>query len=60
MEESTQQFVALAIVVAVVALELVRRWRKKQAGKIGCEGCDTSSKQTENSAAAPVRFYKRQ
>ena len=44
MDESTQQLLALALVALAVGLELLRRYRKKKAGKIGCENCkDTLS-----------------
>ena len=58
MDEATQQLIALFIVAIVVGLELFRRYRKKQRGKVGCEGCDTN-KQIENDAEKPVKFYTR-
>ena len=58
MEETTQQLIALLLVAIVVGLELFRRYRKKQRGKVGCEGCDTNE-QTENDAEKPVKFYTR-
>ena len=60
MNESTQQIIALSIVAVVVGLELLRRYRKKKAGKVGCDDCDSSSGTKANAKGeAPVRFYKR-
>jgi hypothetical protein len=60
MDEGTQQLLALGIVVLAVGLELLRRYRKKRAGKVGCEGCDTPSGAKPNAAGeSPVRFYKK-
>ena len=39
MDESTQQIIALAFVALAIGLELLRRYRKSKAGKIGCESC---------------------
>jgi hypothetical protein len=58
MEETTQQLIALLLVAIVVGLELLRRYRKKQNGKVGCEGCDTNE-QVENDAEKPIKFYTR-
>lgn len=60
MDESTQQLIALGIVALAVGAELLRRYRKKRAGKVGCEGCDTPAAPKPNAAGeAPVRFYKK-
>jgi hypothetical protein len=60
MDESLQQFIALALVTAVVVIELLRRQRKKKAGKAGCDGCDTGGGENTNAKGeAPVKFYKK-
>ena len=59
MDESTQQIIALGIVAAAVALELLRRYRKKKAGKVGCDGCDTPGNAKPANGEAPVKFYKK-
>jgi hypothetical protein len=57
-DESLQQILALAIVGAVVVLELLRRRRSKRSGKIGCDGCD-SGKKAPNQTETPIKFHKR-
>jgi hypothetical protein len=59
MEETTQQYIALAIVAVAVALELIRRYRKKKAGKPGCEDCPSSDsgERANEEGEAPVKFY---
>jgi hypothetical protein len=60
MDELTQQIVALSIVAVVVGLELLRRYRKKKAGKAGCDDCDSGSGTKANEKGeAPIKFYKR-
>jgi len=61
MDEATQQIFALTIVAVVVGLELLRRYRKKRAGKAGCDGCETGNgTAANNKGEAPIRFYKKQ
>ena len=60
MEENTQQIAALVIVLIAVGIELLRRYRKKQAGKPGCDHCDTPAGQKANAQGeSPVRFYSK-
>jgi hypothetical protein len=60
MNESTQQIVALSIVAVFVGLELLRRYRKKKAGKAGCDDCDSGTDtKTSAKGEAPIKFYKR-
>jgi hypothetical protein len=60
MEETTQQFIALAIVAVVITLELIRRYRKKKAGKPGCEDCPADTGERANDKGeAPVKFYRK-
>ena len=60
MDESTQQILALTIVAAAVAVELIRRYRKKKAGKPGCEDCPSDTGERANEKGeAPVKFYKK-
>jgi len=58
MDESLQQVLALLIVAIVVALELLRRYRRKRAGKAACDGCETGNPKPA-STESPVKFYKR-
>jgi len=58
-DESTQQLIALGLVAAVVGFELWRRWKKRQRGAVGCDGCDTSGNTKKDAGEAPVRFYRR-
>ena len=60
MDESTQQIIALTVVAVAVVLELFRRYRKKKAGKPGCEDCpsDTGTRANDK-GEAPVKFYKK-
>lgn len=58
MDDSLQQALALGLVVLAVIAELLRRDRKKQAGKPGCDGCETGTS-TNKPAETPLRFYER-
>ena len=59
MDESLQQFIALGLVTAVVAIELMRHRLKKQQGKAGCDGCDTGGGKSVNAEGeTPIKFYK--
>ena len=58
MDESLQQVLALLIVAIVVALEMLRRYRRKRAGKAACDGCETGNPKPA-SAETPLKFYKR-
>jgi hypothetical protein len=49
---------ALLIVAVVVALELLRRYRRKRAGKAACDGCETGNPKPA-STETPLKFYKR-
>lgn len=58
MDDTLQQVIAVTIVVIAVALELLRRYRKKKAGRTGCDGCATGTSQ-EKANETPLKFYKR-
>jgi len=58
MDDSLQQFIALTLVAVAVAIELVRRYRRKKAGKPGCDGCETGSTKPDT-GETPLKFYKR-
>jgi hypothetical protein len=61
MDETTQQLIALTIVAVAVMLELLRRYRKKKAGKPGCDNCDVvSGDKANDKGEAPVKFYRKQ
>ena len=54
MDETTQQLIALTIVAGAVMLVLLRRYRKKKAGKPGCDNCDVvSGAKTNDKGEAP-------
>ena len=59
MDESTQQIVALMIVAVAIVVELLRRHRRRNAGKPGCDGCDSGASKPKSGKEAPVRFYRR-
>ena len=60
MDETTQQIIAIGIVAVAVGLELLRRYRKKKAGKAGCDDCDSDAGTEANDKGdAPVRFYRK-
>jgi hypothetical protein len=60
MSESTQQLIALVIVAIAIGFELLRRYRKKKAGKQGCDGCDAPGGNKPGSQGeTPVKFYKK-
>jgi hypothetical protein len=58
MDDSAQQIIALTLVAIAVAVELVRRYRRKKVGKPGCDGCETGTPQN-NSTETRLKFYKR-
>jgi hypothetical protein len=57
MDESLQQIIVLGLIAIIVGLELRRRWRKKQKGKVGCDDCGPGPAKPPKEA--PLRFYKR-
>jgi hypothetical protein len=58
MDDSAQQALALLIVAAAIIVELWRRYRRKQKGKPGCDGCETGTAQ-EKPTETKLTFYKR-
>jgi hypothetical protein len=51
-----QELLALAIVAAVLAFGLYRRWKKERAAT-GCSGCDAKNESSDN-GESPVHFYR--
>jgi hypothetical protein len=58
MDSSTQELIALAIVIVLVGGALFRRFRRGRTGKTGCDGCATGDKRTQGDEK-PIKFYKR-
>jgi hypothetical protein len=58
MDDSAQQIIALTLVAVAVAVELMRRYRRKKAGKPGCDGCETGKPQNSTNETR-LKFYKR-
>lgn len=58
MDDSSQQIIALALVAIAVAVELVRRYRRKKINKPGCDGCETGKPQN-NTNEKSLKFYTR-
>lgn len=60
MDDTLQQVLALLLVALVVTAELVRRYRKKQSGKPGCDGCDSGGGQQKTAGGeTKLKFYRR-
>lgn len=56
MSGGLQELLALGVVVAVVALEVLRRWRRRKSAAPGCDGCEKSGPPPKE---APLRFHRR-
>jgi hypothetical protein len=56
MSDGLQELLALGLVVIVVALEALRRWRRRKAAASGCDGCGKSDPPPKE---APLRFHRR-
>jgi hypothetical protein len=58
-----QELIALAIVAAVLAFGLYRRWKKERsanaASQPGCSGCDAKNESSDD-GESPVHFYRRE
>ncbi len=60
MDEALQQALAIGIVILAVIAELLRRYRKKNTGKAGCDGCDSGTGQQQSAnGETKLKFYRK-